>query len=173
MKIGSAEAAQAISSALSSMGVDAQIIKHVQYADGSTQSYTASGDWFDPATGDITPVDASVEESRGDATYTWYTLEGATYNGKGVSPPSGSSPPKGGGGGGGKKPKKAKEVKKTDVVDRYKEIEDRMDDLAESMNDASEAADRMYGNDRIKQMEKVNKLLKDEIGLIEKKKEEA
>ena len=79
----------------------------------------------------------------------------------------------GGGGGGGSKPKKAQEVKKSDIVERYKEINDTIDDLTEKYDNASEAADRMYGNERIKQMEKVNKLLKDEIGLIEKKKEEA
>jgi hypothetical protein len=79
----------------------------------------------------------------------------------------------GGGGGGGKKPQKAEEVKKTDIVDRYKEINDSIDDLTEAFDDASEVADRLYGNDRIKQMEKVNKLLKDEIGLIRKKREEA
>lgn len=172
MKIGSAEAAQAISEGLSSMGVDAKIVRHVQYADGSTQSYTASGDWFDPATGEVTPIDAEVEESRGEAVYTWYTLEGATYNGKGVSPPSGGDGGKGGGGGG-SKPKKAKHKKKTDVVDRYKEITDSLDNNTKAMEDASRAADRLYGQDRLSKMREANKLLQKEIDLTKQKRKEA
>lgn len=79
----------------------------------------------------------------------------------------------GGGGGGGSKPKKADTVKKTDVVERYKEVNDDLDDLKEKLDDASKAADRLYGADRIKQMQAQNGIIKDEINLLKQKKVEA
>lgn len=78
-----------------------------------------------------------------------------------------------GGGGGGSKPKKAKKVDKSDIVQRYKEIDDAIDDVTKSMDDASKAADRLYGNDRIKQMQKMNNLIQQEIKLTKQKKVEA
>jgi len=79
----------------------------------------------------------------------------------------------GGGGGGGSKPKKADKVKKTDVVDRYKEIDDKLDDIADKMDDASKAADRLWGPARLKQMKKVNDALEEEIDALKKKRKEA
>ena len=38
-------------------------------------------------------------------------------------------------------------------------IDNSIDDLTEAMEDATEVADRLYGADRIKAMEKVNNLL--------------
>lgn len=78
-----------------------------------------------------------------------------------------------GGGGGGSKPKKAKKVDKSEIVQRYKEIDDAIDDVTKSMDDASKAADRLYGNDRIKQMQKMNSLIQQEIKLTKQKKAEA
>ena len=79
---------------------------------------------------------------------------------------------KSGGGGGGDK-SKADKVKKSDVVDRYKEISDAIDDNADAMNKASRAADRLYGSDRLAKMREVNKLLQKEIDLTKKKRQEA
>lgn len=79
----------------------------------------------------------------------------------------------GGGGGGGGSKKKADPVKKSDLVERYKEINDAIDDMADAMEDASKASDRLYGNNKIKQMEKQNKILEKEIDLLKKKKQEA
>jgi hypothetical protein len=42
----------------------------------------------------------------------------------------------GGGGGGNSKPKKAEKKKKTDVVDRYKRVEDKIDDVSDAMKRA-------------------------------------
>ena len=77
-----------------------------------------------------------------------------------------------GSGGGGSK-KKADEVKKSDVVDRYKEVTDALDNNTEAMNKASRAADRLYGKDRLAKMKEVNSLLQKEIDLTKKKREEA
>lgn len=80
---------------------------------------------------------------------------------------------KGGGGGGGGKPKTADKVKKSDVVQRYKEIDDSLDDLIDKMEDATKVADRLYGKGRLDLMKKNNELLKQEIDLTKKKKDEA
>ena len=76
-------------------------------------------------------------------------------------------------GGSKKEPKKADKVNKSEVVERYKEIEDSLDDLRDTMEDTNKAADRLYGNARLKQMEKANKLLQKEIELTKQKKKEA
>jgi hypothetical protein len=74
------------------------------------------------------------------------------------------------GGGSSAKISKAKNIdktKKSDIVDRYKEITDALDDIEDAMDEASKAADRLYGPARLKQMEKSNKLIKDKINLLE------
>ena len=173
MQIGSLEAATAISAALSSMGVDAKIVKHTVHASGEVRTWNTSGQLID-GNGEVVDVDAQAIMESDPVTQTYYTLEGATYNGKGVTPPSGGSGGKGGGGGGGgSKPKKAKVVKKTDVVERYKEIDDNLDDIADKMDDASKAADRLWGPARLKQMKKVNEALEDEIDALKAKRKEA
>ena len=76
-------------------------------------------------------------------------------------------------GGGGSKPKPLKSTNKSEVVERYKEINDLIDDMTDAYDDASKAADRLYGKDRIAKMQTMNGILSDEIGLLKKKKQEA
>ena len=78
----------------------------------------------------------------------------------------------GGGGGGGKgsgsdpKPaKKDKPTKKKDTVERYKEINDKISKVADTMEDAAKAADHLWGANRIRQMERVRNLLHQELDL--------
>ena len=94
---------------------------------------------------------------------TKFTKSAENFGGK-------KSPSKGGGGG---SKKKAKEVKKSDVVERYKEITDSLDNNAKAMEDASRAADRLYGKDRLSKMREANKLLQKEIDLTKQKRKEA
>ena len=75
--------------------------------------------------------------------------------------------------GGGSKPKPLKSTNKSEVVERYKEINDLIDDMTDAYDDASKAADRLYGKDRIAKMQAMNGILSDEIGLLEKKRQEA
>ena len=82
------------------------------------------------------------------------TSTGAMNNSSGANPGG-----KGGGGGGGGSKKPAKTPKKSDIVDRYKEVNDLIDDLADKMNDASKAANRLYGKGRLDLMKKNNELL--------------
>ena len=92
----------------------------------------------------------------------------SSKNSGGKSPGSGS-----GSGGGGSKPKKATPTKQSDVVDRYKVIEDKLDDITDAFDDASKAADRLYGIDKLKKMKETNNLLQKEIGLLKEKRAEA
>lgn len=81
--------------------------------------------------------------------------------------------PKDSSGGGGSKPKKVDLTKKSDVVDRYKEINDAIEDNSQAMDKASKAADRLYGEARLKKMREVNGLIQQEISLNKQKREEA
>ena len=81
----------------------------------------------------------------------------------------------GGGGGGGSKTKPTSESrkKKSDVVDRYKEVEDKLDDVRDAMDDASKSADRLWGASRVRQLQRVNKEIQNEIALLKQQKREA
>ena len=76
-------------------------------------------------------------------------------------------------GGGSKEPKKVEATKKEDLVERYKETEDAIDDVRDAYEDAKKAADRMYGAGRIAAMAKANKELLKETELLKKKRKEA
>lgn len=78
----------------------------------------------------------------------------------------------GSGGGGGSK-KKADKVKKSDVVDRYKEVTDKIDNVTRAMEASNTQADRLYGPNRKKEMKKVNALLAEEVDLLKQKEAEA
>jgi hypothetical protein len=83
---------------------------------------------------------------------------------------------------GGKKPKKSSgdggnstktsdaRKDKSEIVERYKEINDQLDDSSRAMDKASKAADRLYGANRLKALDKLNKALKEEIKNLEAKK---
>lgn len=72
------------------------------------------------------------------------------------------------------KPAEAVEVTKIeDVVDRYKELDDALEGVADAYSDAAKAADRLYGNARIKKLEEQNQLLLDEIELLKQKAQQA
>jgi hypothetical protein len=60
------------------------------------------------------------------------------------------------GGGGGSKPKAAKKVKstkKSEIVERYKEITDALDDVSDAMKKADTLSDRLYGSAKVKAMQ--------------------
>lgn len=75
-----------------------------------------------------------------------------------------------GGGGGDTKPaEKVETTKKEDIVDRYKELDDTLDDVADAYEDASKEADRLYGKARIDKIKQQNAYLQQEIGLLKDK----
>lgn len=65
-------------------------------------------------------------------------------------------------GGGGGKPKKADKVKKSDVVERYKEINDQLEETAHLMNKTNAEAEGLWGEARFKKMREGVELLKKE-----------
>ena len=77
---------------------------------------------------------------------------------------------KGGKGGGGSKVKK---TKRSDVVDRYKEITDQLDDVQDAASDTAKEMDRLYGANRLKAIDKQNSLIQKEISLLKAKRTEA
>jgi hypothetical protein len=69
--------------------------------------------------------------------------------------------------------KKANPTKKSAVVERYKEINDKLADQERAMNDASKAADRLWGPSRLEAMRKANKALEENIELLKDRRAEA
>jgi hypothetical protein len=67
------------------------------------------------------------------------------------------------------KPSKVDVAKKSDVVERYKEVNDALDDVNDTMTETDILMERLYGADRVKAMQKQNELIKDEIDLLEDK----
>lgn len=81
-----------------------------------------------------------------------------------------------GGGGGGSKSKPAEKVdltKRSDVVDRYKEIDDTLADIEDAMSDVNKEADRLFGSARLKAMRQEKDLLLQQADALKKKKLEA
>ena len=116
----------------------------------------------------VAQIKASDNDSVDSKPKVTWTGTSGSASGGGVSPSSTANK-----GSGSSSKKKADTVKKSDVVTRYKQIDDKLDDVTNSMDDASKAADRLWGAARLNQMKKVNNLLAQEISLTRKKKEEA
>lgn len=57
-------------------------------------------------------------------------------------------------------------------IERYKAINDQLNELADAYEDVSKAADRLYGNDRLKMLDEQNRLLQNEIDLLTEKRKE-
>jgi hypothetical protein len=122
----------------------------------------------------------TVEGGGADTPQLSYTGVGGTANnssggnvGGGVSPSSTGGSKSGGGGSKNTKKTSEERGKKSDIVDRYKEIDDTLDDVGRQMDKASKAADRLWGPARVNAMKQVNGILEDEIDLLKSKKEEA
>ena len=78
-----------------------------------------------------------------------------------------------GGQSGGGSSKKASPTKKSNVVERYKEINDKISDSEKVMDDTSKAADRLWGPARVKAIQDVNAALETNIALLKDKRAEA
>lgn len=76
-------------------------------------------------------------------------------------------------GGSKNKPTKGDLTKKSDVVDRYKEITDSINDTTRALDKANKSADRLWGKAHLDAMAKSNKLALKEIDLLKQKQKEA
>ena len=86
-----------------------------------------------------------------------------------VAPSAKDGSGSGSGGGSTKPAEKTDTTKKEDVVDRYKELNDALDDVADAMEDVSKEADRLYGKARIDKIKQQNAYIQQEIGLLKDK----
>ena len=83
----------------------------------------------------------------------------------------------GGGGGGGSsssekepsKPNKTAITRQNEIVERFKELNDTLDDLTHAYEKASRAADRLYGTNRLKALKEQNELLKQQQQVLAQK----
>lgn len=84
-----------------------------------------------------------------------------------------------GGGGSSSKPKESTKAKKidtthkSDVVERYKEVNDALDNVADSMTRVQMEADILWGKNHINNLKEQNKLLDEQIELLDRQYEEA
>lgn len=78
-----------------------------------------------------------------------------------------------GGGGGGSEPKKTQKTHHSEIVERYKEVNDQISDVKKSMEDAQRAAEGLWGSARIKKMREVQTEMGKELKLLRQKKAEA
>ena len=83
--------------------------------------------------------------------------------------PSGSRRGGGGGGGGNREARRANKINKKDNIERYHEIDNVIDDLADTYERLNKEEDRAWGKNRINAMQQETKILKDQIAAVEEK----
>lgn len=130
---------------------------YVAVAQISTEDNPMTVDVNESVAGGKAPMTSS--QSSGAASYTPTSSRGS------VSP----SAKKGSGGSKSKPAKKIETTKKEDVIDRYKELEDSLDDLTDALNDANKMEDRLWGQSRIDNIKQQNELLQKQISLLKDK----
>lgn len=96
-----------------------------------------------------------------------------SFTGSGPVSPSSTSSGKKSSGGSSSKPSKISKSKKSDVVERYKEITDSINDTTRALDKANKSADRLWGKAHLDAMAKSNKLTLKEVDLLKQKQKEA
>lgn len=167
-----AEQAQAYFKA---MGYDAEIEeKEVQKTTKRTVEYPK----IDPRTGYPTGEKGTLDllETVGTTAYAIKTITPSGSYGGGIgvnttAPEVARTPKKSGGSS--SKASKVSMTKKSDVVDRYKEIDDQLDDINDELNRTNKLTDRLFGAKRLQQMDKEISILNKQSKALEKKRKEA
>lgn len=95
------------------------------------------------------------------------------FTGSGPVSSSSTSSGKKSSGGSSSKPSKISKSKKSDVVERYKEITDSINDTTRALDKANKSADRLWGKAHLDAMAKSNKLTLKEVDLLKQKQKEA
>lgn len=98
-----------------------------------------------------------------------------------VSSGNSSRPPVGtsGGGGGGSAPKAPSKIEKRDttgqaeVIERYREVNDAIDNVTDALTRAERATERLWGKDKLDAMRQENKILAEQYKLLQQKAQEA
>lgn len=95
---------------------------------------------------------------------------GANKYTKRAEKPGGGGGGRGGGGGGrGRDPRRANKINKKDNIERYHEIDNVIDDLADAYKRLNKEEERAWGKNRINAMQQETKILKDQIAAVEEK----
>ena len=89
---------------------------------------------------------------------------GGSFNNFSSSNPGGKKPS-----GSGSEKKTVDRPKRNDMVDRYREIDDALNDLQETMTDADRLADNLWGPKRITQLESNIGLIEEEVELLKER----
>ena len=115
-------------------------------------------------------VDSSIESPTAPP-----ASSAASYSGHrgSVSPSSTEKDDSGSDSGSDSEPEEIDKTDKDDIVERYKEINDALDDMSRAYDRVSKAADRAYGKNRISLLKQANGLLQQEIDLLKIKQAEA
>ena len=165
MVLYSQDAANAMTDALSSMGVDAEIKEHRVWVPAQSDITRFSG--LAPIIGPngiqgFEGVESMVTQQSQGHWETWYTLQGAKYNGRGVSNGGARSPSSGkgggGGGGGGKKAKKLDKKDPEDEKERYHEVNKTLERLSNQYDEIDKKKSRIYGKSYIDYIQEEIKL---------------
>lgn len=110
------------------------------------------------------------------------TPNGSYGGGIGVNttPPRTSTPSSSSSGGGGgstpeapDKMEKREKTNKSDVAERYREVEDAIDNVTDALTRAERATDRLWGKDKLDAMRQENKILAEQYKLLQQKAQEA
>ena len=196
MAMATGMSVEKMNSLLNQMGVQAEVeVKNIPqemqiqgYAEEVHQTGWYDQTYFDYATND--------EKTRKMPLYSKYTVPGATKTIKGSvqvaqiktedsnleSPIVKYTGTSGGSAGGGSAPsatatktssKKNTGPSKSVKPERYKEINDKLDDVANAYEKANKEADRLYGPKQIAKMKEANKELSKEISLLNVKQKQA
>ena len=126
-------------------------------------------------TGDIGTM--RLAETVGTTAYAIKTITPSGSYGGGIgvntTAPKVARTPKKKGGGSSSKASKVSMTKKSDVVDRYKEIDDQLDDINDELSRTNKLTDRLFGAKRLQQMDKEISILNKQSKALEKKRKEA
>lgn len=191
--------AQEATDYLSSMGVDAEVInkpeeveeiqgynlvaktgtKPVSYigaaSDGTPMNLQASYPYVEYTTEPVKTT-KTVAGTALEVTSASKSSGGNVKHSGSTTAHGGSNAPKkpdGGGGGGSSKSNPAKPTKKSDVVQRYKEVEDKLDDVREEADKTRDSLDKLYGAEHEAAIQRLLELEQQEIDLLKEKEQEA
>lgn len=116
-------------------------------------------------------VPLNVEAIPVEGTVTGWSIKTITNKGTYGGGVKGGS--KGGGGGGNKKPKQAKKIKFEDEIDRYHEVNQRLERMGELLDKIDKYKARAFGKGYLKNLEQESKMLKAQQAMYKRKMEEA
>jgi uncharacterized spore protein YtfJ len=135
---------------------------------GTTTAKIQVGDSFETASGEMTTMTEGM--------YLIPVIKGTKKTGGGASgrkASGGGGGGRGGGGGGGggdrRDPRRANKINKKDNIERYHEIDNVIDDLADAYERLNKEEDRAWGKNRINAMQQESKILKEQIAATEEK----